>query len=83
MVPLSTELVVRDDHHCVLGAAAVIYRAQQCNQMIAAACLTRIARVLVFRCDGLYEADRIQFAFRAGAVNKTQELLFVAQVRTP
>src|SRR6516162_5542764 len=51
--------------------------------MIATAGLTRIARVLVFRCDGLDEANRIQFAFRGGSDHKTRELLFVTQMRAP
>src|SRR5262245_59104972 len=63
VVPLPAELIVGDHDHSVFCAAAAFNRTQERHQMIAAARLACVARVLVLRCERLDEADGVELAF--------------------
>src|SRR3954451_3110609 len=81
VIPLTAELVVGDDDHRVLAAAAILDRPHQVDQMAASGSLAGVARVLVLRADRLHEADRSQVALALRRGSRCgHELLFVAQV---
>ena len=81
VVPLPAELVVGHDDHRVLGAAAVLDRAEQVDQVIGAVALARVAGVLVLGAVGLDDAHRLELAAVLGARGRGLELGLVAQVR--
>ena len=83
VVPRAAELVVGHDDHRVLRAAAALDRLQQRYNVLAAASHAGVAGVLVVRCDGLDEADRIELAGLRRGVCELDEFLFVTQVRPP
>jgi hypothetical protein len=59
MIPLAAELVVRDDHHRVVGTRAALDRLEQHDKVILAGCVARVPGMLVLLADRLDEADRL------------------------
>ena len=81
VIPLTAELVVRDDHHRVLGARRPLDRLQQGDEVVAAPGLARVAGVLVLFPDRLDEADLLQVAVVVRRVGVGDELGLVLEMR--
>ena len=62
VIRLTAELVVRDDHHRVLRARALVDRTQQLDEVIAPAHLACVTGMLVLEANWLDEADRVEHA---------------------
>src|SRR4051812_14550233 len=80
VVPLAAELVVGDDHHRALRAAAVLDRAEQVDEVVAARVLAGVAGMLVLRAERLDEADLLEPAAAVGVLRVGDELSLVAKV---
>src|SRR5437762_10534776 len=62
VVPLAAEFVVGDDDHGVALAGALVDHLEQLDEVVAAAILACVARVLILEPDWLDEADRVELA---------------------
>src|SRR4051794_8765098 len=80
VIPLTAELVVRDDHHRVLRAAAPLDPLEQVHEVVAAVRLARVAGVLVLGSERLHEADVGELAFLCRRTEEVLELDLVAKV---
>src|SRR5262249_2622833 len=82
VIPLAAELVVRDDHHGVLRAAAVLDVLKELDEMVAAVGLAPVAGMLVLDADRLHETySRELTVLSLRRVGLAHEARLVLQVR--